>query len=176
MPVHGVGVEGAELGVFGDGRALEGVAVQVVPGVAGDAGGVGDGPHGHLGRHVRVDVLAELGVEVRPLEEGVAGARVLVVVLGAGLPPPAGALAQQHEEEGEEEDAHHEDGDAHHLLQADVPGGGDQVGVHLRTQLAAPPAEAQGAVAEEGAVGVLAQAAVGARVLHALVYVTQAPG
>lgn len=180
VSVRRVRVEGAELRVLGDGRALERVPVQVVPRVAGNAGRVGDGPHGHLGRDVRVDVPVELGVEVRPLQEGVRrarAARALVVVAAAGLRlPAAGLLADDDEEEHQDEDAGHEDDDADHLLQADVPGGGDELVADLGAQFARGPAEAQRAVAPVGAVRVLAPAPVGTRALRALVHVAQAPG
>lgn len=52
VSVHRLGVKGAEFGVLGDGRAFEGVSVQIVPGVAGNAWRVGDGADGHLGGRV----------------------------------------------------------------------------------------------------------------------------
>ena len=161
-----------------DGRALERVPVQVVPRVAWNAGSVGDGPHRDLRRDVGVDVLVELNVEVRPLEEGVrhvGASEVLVVVVALRL-PAAGPLADDDEEQDQDEDAGHEDHDADHLLQADVPGGGDELVADLGAEVAHRPGEAQRAVALVGAVRVLALGPVGARVLDALVDVAEAPG
>lgn len=177
VSVHGVGVEGAELRVLGDSRALEGVPVQVVSRVARNAGSVGDGPHRDLRRDIRVDVLVEFSVKVRPLEKGVghAGAPCLLVIVGLG-PAAAGPFADDDEEQDHDEDAGDKDHDADHLLQADVPGGGDQLAVGVRGELARCPAETQRAVALVGAVGVLALASIATGVLDALIDITQAPG
>lgn len=82
VSVHRVGVERAEFRMFRYGRALKGIPVQVVTGVAGNAGSVGNGPHGDLRRYVGVDVLVEFGIEVRPLKKGVrCGSKAELVVI-----------------------------------------------------------------------------------------------
>lgn len=87
----------------------------------------------------------------------------------------ARSLADDDEEEDQDEDAEHEDHDADHLLQADVPGGGDKLILHLLREITLLPAETQRAVALKGAVRVLALAPVGTGVLDALIDVAQAP-
>lgn len=181
VSVYRVRVEGAELRVLGDGRALEGVPVQVVPGVAGDAGRVGDGPDGHLRWDVRVDVLVELGVEVRPLQEGVrhagrAAQPLVLVVVAGGAGSAAGPLADDDEEQHQDEDAEHEDHDADDLLEADVPGGGHHPVGGRHVELALLPAETRRAAAVVGAVGVVTPAAVAAGFCGTLVHVSLAPG
>lgn len=71
MTVHRVGVKRAEFWVLRYGGALKGIPVQIVTGVAGNAGSVGNGPNGDLRRYVGVDVLVEISIKVRPVEEGV---------------------------------------------------------------------------------------------------------
>lgn len=106
---------------------------------------------------------------------GHAGAPRLLVIVGLGL-AAAGPFANDDEDQDQDEDAGDKDHDADHLLQADVPGGGDQVAVGVRRELARRPAVTQRAVALVGAVGVLALASVATRVLDALIDITQAPG
>lgn len=174
MPVtHRIGVKGAELGVLRHGRALERAAVQVVPRVARDAGGVRDGSHGHLRRHVRVHIPAQLGIEIWPLQEG---RQVLVITGGLWLLLAAGPLADQDEEQSHEEDAGDEDDNADDLLQADVPGRGQHLVLDSAVKLAVMTAETVRTVTHVRAVSVLAQTAVRTGVLHTLVHVTQTPG
>ncbi|KAG9346998.1 hypothetical protein JZ751_005925 [Albula glossodonta] len=124
-----VRVEGAELWVLGNYGPLKGVPVQVVAGVARNARGVRDGSHRDLGRDIRVDVLAEFWVQVRPVQEGVAGSVFVLVCLGpAGL---AAALADDDEEEDQDEDARHKDDYPDDLLQADVPRAKPREQLHL---------------------------------------------
>lgn len=176
VPVHGLGVEGAELGVLRDSRAFEGIPVQVVPGVAGDARRVGDGAHGHLGRDVRVDVFVQFRVEVGSLHESRGWPQVLVsgvglVLLLLLLPPDH--LAAEHEHHHQQEDPDDEDNDADALGQPDVPRRRHVlVG---RCVLAVPAPVLVAAVAVVGAVGVLAEGAVAAGVPRALVHVALTP-
>ena len=142
VSVRGVRVEGAELRVFRDDGALEGAPVQVVPGVAGDAGRVGDGPDGDPGRDVRVDVPADLGVRVGPAEEGVP--RPALVLLRPALPAPGAGPARHDEDEDQDGDARHEDDDSHRLLQADVPGRGYELVADVGFELAEAPAGSPG--------------------------------
>ena len=99
---------------------------------------------------------------------------MFVVVVGLGL-AATGLLADDDEDEDQDEDAGDEDHDANHLLQADVPGGGDEIIADLGTEFTHVPAEAQRAVTLVGAVRVLAEASVGAGVLDTLINIAQAP-
>lgn len=100
---------------------------------------------------------------------------MLVVVAGLRL-AATGFLAYEDEEEDQDEDAEDKHHDANHLLQADVPGGGDELVADLIPEFTNLPVETERAVALVGAVCVLALASVGTRVLDALVDITQAPG
>ena len=176
VSVHRVWVEGAELRMLRDGRALKWIPVQVVSRVAWNAGSVGDGPHRDLRRDVGIDVLVEFGVKVRSLEKGVRHvwtAELFVVIVL--WPAAAGPLADDDEEEDHDEDARDKDHNANHLLQADVPGGGDKLVADLGVEFAHLPAETQRAVTLVGAVRVLALASVTTGVLDALIDIAQAP-
>lgn len=59
VPVHRLGVKGAELGVLRDSRSFKGISVQIVPGVTWNAWSVGDGTDGHLGRYVGINVFVQ---------------------------------------------------------------------------------------------------------------------
>lgn len=69
MPVHRLGVEGAEFWMLWDRGAFEGIAVKVVSRVAWNAGSVGNGTDRHLGRDVGVNVLVQLWIKIRSLQE-----------------------------------------------------------------------------------------------------------
>lgn len=88
----------------------------------------------------------------------------------------AGLLTDDDEKQDKYEDAGDKDHDADHLLQADVPGGGDELVTDLGMEFANLSAETQRAVTLIRAVRVVALASVGAGVLHALVHITQTPG
>lgn len=176
VPVDWVGVEGAKLGVFWDGWALKGVAVQIVARVAGDAGSVGDGAHGDLRRDIGVDVL-QLRIKVRPesMWRRVPRPLVVLAVSRFGL-AAAHTLSHHHEEQHQEEDACYKHHDAHHLLQANVPWGGNEFVANLCGILTQMPTKAARAVAVEGAVGVLALAVISTRVFYTFIYIAQASG
>lgn len=100
---------------------------------------------------------------------------MFVVIVGLRL-AATGLLADDDEDEDQDEDAGDKDHNANHLLQADVPGGGDEFIADLSTEFTHVPAETQRAVTLVGAVCVLALASVGTGVLDALIDITQAPG
>ena len=171
--MHGLGVEGAELGVLGDSRPFEGVAVKVVSRVTWNAWGVGDGSDRHLGWYVRVNVLIQLGIEIRSLQESRAGSQVFVLGFGLGFLLPTDHLAAEDEHQHQQKDARDEDNDADPLSQADVPGGRHiLVGSQVLTVF---PLVLVAAVAVVGAVRVLTEGPIPAGVASTFVNVALTP-
>lgn len=112
------------------------------------------------------------------MEEAVLGASAdanLVVIVRFGFRAPTNALANHDEEQNKKENAGNEDDDSDHFLQADVPGGGDKFVVYFGMEFTMRATVTIGAVTAEGAVCVLAAAAIATRVLQTLVYVTETP-
>lgn len=101
--------------------------------------------------------------------------RVFVVVCLGLAAAAAGPLADEDEEQDQDEDAGDEHHNADHLLQANVPGGGDEFVADLSAQFAVRSTETLRAVTLVGAVRILALASVGTRVLNALIDITEAP-
>lgn len=100
----------------------------------------------------------------------------MFVVIAVRRLAATGFLADDDEEEDHDEDAEDKHHDADHLLQADVPGGGDKFVADLISEFTHLPMETKRAVTHVGAVCVLALASVGTGVLDALVNITQTPG
>lgn len=171
--MHGLRVEGAELRVLRYSRPFEGVAVKVVSRVTWNAWGVGDGPDRHLGWYVRVNVLIQLGIKIRSLQESRAGSQVFVLGFGLGFLLPSDHLAAEDEHQHQQKDARDEDDDADPLGQADVPGGRHVlVGSHV---FAVFPLVLVAAVAVVGAVRVLTEGPVPAGVASTLINVALTP-
>lgn len=173
VPVHGLGVKGAEFGVLGDGRPFEGVSVQIVSRVTWDARGVGDGTDRHLGWYVGVNVLTELGIKIWSLQESGAGSQVFVLRLGLVFLLPTNHLAAEDKHHHQQKYPRYENDDAYSLGQADVPRGRDiLVGSHVLT---VPPSVLVAAVTVIGAVRILTKRPVVAGVAGTFVNVTLTP-
>lgn len=142
--------------------------IQVAPGVALEARGVGHGAHGDLrGPHLLVDVAAVAATPKVPerdavalVEQGGCGGVLHQRDVVAGVVLAEDLLAEDDEEDDEHEDDEEDHGDANELLLPHVGVAGLDVGHHDGAQPAVLAHVARRAVAEEGAKHVHAGAAV----------------
>lgn len=162
---RGLGVEGGHL----LGLAAQPISdlVQVAPGVALEARGVGHGAHGHLrgpGLLVRVAAIpgaqAPEGHAVALAKQGSRGGVLHQRDVVAGVALAEDLLAEDDEEDDEGNDDQEHCGDADQLLPAHVGVPGLDVGHHHRPQPAVLAHVARRAVAHEGAEHIDAGAAV----------------
>lgn len=133
--------------------------VQVAPGVALEAGGVGHGTHRHLrGPHLLVDIAAIPTAAQVPerdaialVEQGGRGGVLHQRDVVAGVVLAEDLFAEHDEEDDQGEDDKEDDCDANELFLAHVGVAGLDVGHHHGAEPAVLAHVARGAVAEEGA-------------------------
>lgn len=133
--------------------------IQVAPGVALEARGIGHGAHGHLrGPHLLVDVAAVPAAPQVPerdavalVEQGGRGGVLHQCDVVAGVVLAEDLLAEDNEEDHQDEDDEEDHGDADELLLPHVGVAGLDVGHHHGAQPAILAHEARGAVTQEGA-------------------------
>lgn len=157
--------------------------IQVAPGVALEARGVGHGAHGDLrGPHLLVDVAAVPAAPQVPerdavalVEQGRGGGVLHQRDVVAGVVLAEDLLAKDDEEDHQDEDDEEDHGDADELLLPHVGVAGLDVGHHHGAQPAELAHEAGCAVTQEGAEHVDAGAPILALLSLALVDVLLAP-
>lgn len=133
--------------------------IQVAPGVALEARGVGHGAHGHLrGPHLLVDVSAvpatpqvPEGDAIALVEQGSRGRILHQRDVVAGVVLAEDLLAEDNEEDHQDEDDKEDHSDADELLLPHIGVAGLDVGHHHGAQPAVLAHEAWGAVTQEGA-------------------------